>query len=223
MSATFYFNYISQPSRAVINLAHLIGADLKLEHIDLHKGEHKEPKYLAINPKGAVPCLVEGDFILSESASIMRYLCDTREAPQHLFPRDDLQKRAKVDGLITYSGATLRYAVCYDMIFKVVVPAMKKAGELPEEEQKAIVEKMHKCFDLLEETLEAEKDGFLTGAEISIADLQIFEELNTLCIVKPDALAKHERVKKWFDTITEMARVKELTEQAGKIMKEMFG
>ena len=37
-------------------------------------GRNREPDYLAMNPNGRVPTLVDGDFVLWESNSIMRYL-----------------------------------------------------------------------------------------------------------------------------------------------------
>jgi glutathione S-transferase len=37
-------------------------------------GKNKEPAYLAMNPNGLVPTLQDGDFILWESNSIVRYL-----------------------------------------------------------------------------------------------------------------------------------------------------
>ena len=38
------------------------------------KREHKSPEYLALNPRGKVPTLKDGDFVLYESLAIMAYL-----------------------------------------------------------------------------------------------------------------------------------------------------
>lgn len=38
----------------------------------------KAPAFLAINPAGAVPALVDGDFVLTQNAAIMGYIADTR-------------------------------------------------------------------------------------------------------------------------------------------------
>ena len=52
--------------------------ELGLEHerIDVGGafGKNKEPAYLAMNPNGLVPTLQDGDFMLWESNSIVRYL-----------------------------------------------------------------------------------------------------------------------------------------------------
>ena len=51
-----------------------IGAEYEYVKVDLFKGEGRSPSYLAINPAGKVPALVDGDFILTESVAILNYL-----------------------------------------------------------------------------------------------------------------------------------------------------
>src|SRR6202165_6084521 len=50
--------------------------DLAYERIDagMAFGKNHEPNYLVMNPNGRVPHLVDGDFVLWESNSVMRYL-----------------------------------------------------------------------------------------------------------------------------------------------------
>lgn len=38
----------------------------------------KDPAFLAINPAGTVPALVDGDFVLTQNAAIMGYIADSR-------------------------------------------------------------------------------------------------------------------------------------------------
>jgi glutathione S-transferase len=42
--------------------------------LSVSKREHRTPEYLAMNPRGQVPLLRDGDFILSESLAIVAYL-----------------------------------------------------------------------------------------------------------------------------------------------------
>ena len=51
-----------------------IGAEYDFVPVNLSKGEHKKPEFLKINPGGKVPVLVDGDFVLTESAAIVTYI-----------------------------------------------------------------------------------------------------------------------------------------------------
>jgi len=42
--------------------------------LEFSKQDHKAPAYLKLNPRGKVPTLVDGDFVLYESLAIMAYL-----------------------------------------------------------------------------------------------------------------------------------------------------
>lgn len=42
--------------------------------LEFSKGDHKKPEYLRLNPRGKVPTLKDGDFVLYESLAIMAYL-----------------------------------------------------------------------------------------------------------------------------------------------------
>jgi glutathione S-transferase len=73
--------------------------------LDLPSGEHKRPEYLAINPVGKVPALIDDGVIVHDSTIINEYLEDTR--PQHpLLPRDPV-KRARARAFEDYADAYL--------------------------------------------------------------------------------------------------------------------
>ena len=51
-----------------------LGVDFEAITVNLRAGEHRSPAYLAINPAGKLPALVDGDLVLTESAAIVLYL-----------------------------------------------------------------------------------------------------------------------------------------------------
>jgi GST-like protein len=51
-----------------------LGLDCELVPVDLAKAEQKQPAFLAVNPSGRVPVLVDGDATLTESHAILAYL-----------------------------------------------------------------------------------------------------------------------------------------------------
>ncbi|HSX95565.1 MAG TPA: glutathione S-transferase family protein [Hydrogenophaga sp.] len=52
----------------------LAGATFEPSLVKLHKGEQRAPEYLAINPRGQVPVLVDGDEVITQIPAIVLYL-----------------------------------------------------------------------------------------------------------------------------------------------------
>ena len=88
---------------------------LCFERLDagLQYGVVNTPDYRAMNPNGRVPTLVDGDFILWESNSIMRYLAlrqmEANTAVSSLYPEGAVA-RARVDRWLDWVLSTLQPA-----------------------------------------------------------------------------------------------------------------
>ncbi|MCV0439497.1 MAG: glutathione S-transferase family protein [Hydrogenophaga sp.] len=54
-----------------------LGVPYERVAVDRVNGEHKAPAYLALNPNGLIPVLVDGDLVLYETAAICLHLSDT--------------------------------------------------------------------------------------------------------------------------------------------------
>jgi len=83
-----YMNALSPNVRRVRLTAAVLGLPLEEKTIDLGRGEQRSPEYLALNPNGAVPTLVDGDIVLTESRAIMQYLA-SKKPEAGLVPRDE--------------------------------------------------------------------------------------------------------------------------------------
>ena len=46
------------------------------ETVELDRAALKSPEFLALNPNGAVPVLVDGDFVLTQNVAILCYLAE---------------------------------------------------------------------------------------------------------------------------------------------------
>jgi glutathione S-transferase len=65
---------ISGNSYKVKLLLSLLSLEYEWIKVDLMKGEQNSPKYLALNPFGSVPLLVDGDTKLADAQAILVYL-----------------------------------------------------------------------------------------------------------------------------------------------------
>ena len=83
--------------------------DLGYERIDagMAFGRTRDPDYLAMNPNARVPTLVDGDYVLWESNSVMRYLVLTYRPQSPLYPQAPKQ-RAGVDRWLDWTLSTLQ-------------------------------------------------------------------------------------------------------------------
>ena len=70
-------------------------------------GRNHEPDYLAMNPNGRVPTMADGDFVLWESNSIMRYLAMAYGKGTPLYPEAP-RRRAGVDRWLDWTLSTLQ-------------------------------------------------------------------------------------------------------------------
>jgi glutathione S-transferase len=83
--------------------------DLAHDRIDagMAFGKNDQPEYLRMNPNGRVPTLVDGDYVLWESNSIMRYLNLAYGNGSPIYPQAP-QARAAVDRWLDWSLSTLQ-------------------------------------------------------------------------------------------------------------------
>jgi glutathione S-transferase len=87
------------------------------------KGENRAKDYLKINPMGQVPAMVEGDFVVCESHTILRYLATTKGAPAHWYPIDP-KKRAMVDQYLDWHHGFLRRGAAGLVFGKLFAPML---------------------------------------------------------------------------------------------------
>jgi glutathione S-transferase len=83
--------------------------DLAHDRIDagMAFGKNDQPEYLRMNPNGRVPTLVDGDYVLWESNSIMRYLNLAYGKGSAIYPPSP-QARAAVDRWLDWTLSTLQ-------------------------------------------------------------------------------------------------------------------
>ena len=126
MTLTLYMHPISTVSRPVALFVAEKNLPVEEKALDLMQGEHKGAPYLAINPNGQVPALVEGDFRMAESSAILKYLASRFDCPE--YPKD-LKERAKVDEAMDWFNTNLYRDFGYGLLYPQIFPHHKRPSE----------------------------------------------------------------------------------------------
>jgi glutathione S-transferase len=135
------------------------------------KREHKSPEYLALNPRGRVPTLKDGDFLLYESLAIMAYL-DSAYPERPLFGSTP-QEIGTIGRLVSENISYL----C-DPIGKVVGPLFFGSASEKEAEIRAAATTVYAELAQLEAVVA--QSPWLAGAAISAADIVVFPWMQSL-------------------------------------------
>jgi glutathione S-transferase len=98
-----YGHEISGNSYKVRLMLSLLNLDYEWVRVDLMKGEHKSPEYLAMNPFGQVPLLVDGEIKLADAQAILVYLA-RRYGGESWLPLDALPMAQVIRWLSTTAG-----------------------------------------------------------------------------------------------------------------------
>ena len=128
-------------------------------------GGNKERPYLDLNPNGLVPTIEDGDFILWESNTIVRYLTE-KYGGGKLLP-SNVEGRANAGRWMDWQLSTMNPAI---------VPLFWGIVRTPEDKRdraaiEAAVEKTTKAWKMVDDQLA--KNTFLAGEAFTIGDIPL--------------------------------------------------
>ena len=139
----------------------LLGLDFELVEVDLLKAEQKSADFLALNPFGQVPVLVDGDTVVADSNAILVYLArrygDASWLPQDPVGAAAVQRWLSVAaGEIASGPATAR-----------IINLFKR----PQDPADAIA-RAHRILGLIDNALAGR--NWIAGASPTIADVALY-------------------------------------------------
>ena len=88
----FYFNLSPNPTKVALFLEEA-GLPYESKPVDTRRGQQFAPEFLAINPNGKVPAIVDGDAVVFDSNAILLYLA---EKTGQFLPQDTPAARAEL-------------------------------------------------------------------------------------------------------------------------------
>ncbi len=152
-------------ARKVLWAADEMGLDYEHEVWGKPQRDPNVPEFLAMNPNGTVPVIVDDGFVLWESSAIMRYLAE--KTGSDLLPSEG-RERALVDQWLTWQATELNLSWAY------IVPA-KLRNDPPDpdpERLAAAAVKWTRTMRILETHLD-KADGYMANGRFSLADIVI--------------------------------------------------
>src|SRR6476661_6044475 len=196
-----YYHPASTTSRPIALFVTENQIPVDMQVVDIFHGEHRQPAYAAINPNALVPVLEDGDFRLTESSAILKYLADKLESP--LYPKD-LRQRARVNERMDWFNTQVSRDFCFGLVFAQVLPHHKRRSD---EAQDATVqwgkERSTHWMQVLNDHILGPDRSYVCGDTITIADY-FGVSLLTLGEVVGCDFAAYPNVQRW------VARMKSL-------------
>jgi glutathione S-transferase len=169
----------------VIWLLEEMGEPYKREDYGRQFNNTQDAAYLALNPNGKVPTLVDGDTTVWESNTILRYLANKRGSP--LYPAD-ATARSQVERWMDWQLASLNGP--YLAIFR---DAKKPEAERSPSWSKD-AEELGQQLQILAGALTA--GGWIAGGAMSLADICLGPIIHR-CLEFPIPLPALDRLKAW--------------------------
>jgi glutathione S-transferase len=169
--------------------------------VDLMTGEHYKEPFVAVNPNRLVPVLEDGDFRLTESSAILKYLADKVGSPA--YPKD-LKQRAKVNEMMDWLNTNFYREYAYNLIYPQLFPHMKRPTE---EVQKATLEwgkeRAKGWLQVLNDHWIGPDRQYLCGNQISIADYLGAAFVTLGEIVRCD-FSPYPNVQRWLGNVKKL-------------------
>ncbi len=168
------------------------GVPYELVTVDLMSGEQKSAAYLALNPTGRVPALVDGDFVLWESNAILEYLSALH--PERALGAQTARETGEMARWMYMSAAHLSPNVARIFAHTIRLPEAQRIPRIVEEARGEV----DRCL--------AAMAGRLSGREylldrFSLAEIAIAPTLGAAPMLGID-LARFPPVAGWMKRIT---------------------
>jgi glutathione S-transferase len=170
--------------------------DLPFERIDagMQFGRNDQDDYLAMNPNGRVPTLVDGDYVLWESNSVMRYLCMAHGKGTPIYPQEP-KRRAAVDRWLDWTLSTVQPVD--RPVFWALVRTPKDKQDMAKIQNDADAEAP--VWAIADRQLSTRR--YFEGDEFTIADIAVGAFARRWLGFEGVTKPKYEHVARWFADI----------------------
>lgn len=188
---TLYFHPLSTPSLYPLFVANAAGVAHERKMVNLQMQEQKTDDYLAVNPFGRVPALVDEGFAIGESGAIGRYLA--RKSGSDIYS-EDLREAALIDQWVEFVVHHVRINVGRVQYNRFIAPMINE----PVDEGSIALGEKFLAANLPHVELALSGDGHLHGDRLTLADIALITALEPQHTAKLD-LTDFPILTTWLD------------------------
>ena len=171
------------------------GLPYKLHPVDIAKGEQKTPQFLALNPNGQIPVIVDHEgpggkpVTLSQSTAILLYCA---EKAGKFLPKDPSARPAMLQALMS---ASTDITPLFGALFTVL-----RAREPHAPTAQLFKDRLRGFFKVWDDKLAKHK--CCAGEEVTIADLSLYAGYARVKGSAPELVEGLPNLKRWGDEIS---------------------
>jgi len=166
--------------------------------VDMQKGEHKSPEYLAKQPFGQIPYIDDDGFVLYESRAIARYLVAKYPSKGPALVPTELKANALFEQAASIEQSNFdpsASGIVAEKIFKKMFHGL----DADEPKVAALTTTLGAKLDAYETILSKQK--YLAGDEITLADLYHLSYGSMVKGLNPELFSSRPHVSKWFESL----------------------
>jgi glutathione S-transferase len=187
--------------------------------VDILTGAHHKEPFITLNPSRQVPVLEDGDFVLTESSTILKYVAEKVGSPA--YPKE-LKARARVNEVMDWVNTNHYREWGYHLIYPQVFPHHLRE---PDAAQKTTLqwgkEKSEAWLSILDSHVLGKKK-YLCGEQITIADYFTSEILGAGDLIGVSFKA-FPNVNRWMATMHALSSWKKVNEVADGFAASLKG
>lgn len=191
MAITLYFAPMSSASPVAFALAEL-GLDHELVTIDLKGDAHKQPEFLALNPMGQVPTLVDNGQAMFESSACITYLGEAYGVTRGLWPELGSARHMQALTWMAWFAVTLGSNIRQQFQNGAGAPEDMRNAKQAE----AAANRFEELLQILDARL---VHSYLLGGDFTLVDCYAGAVVGWSTGVLAFDLAKMPRVNAWVD------------------------
>lgn len=191
----YYYHPASPNCRKVTAVIDYLGFQAEHIVVDLPKGEQMSPEFLAINPNGRVPTLVDGNRTLWESNAIIIYLAE--KTTSDLWPDDD--RRLDILRWLFWEQGHLMYATGIPFYQLVIKPLF---NEQPDQKR---IDEAYSSFGRLAKVLDDQlaRTTHVVGDTLSLADFALGGNFSYASKARLP-MDEFSNIRRWLDALDQI-------------------